>query len=385
MSPTKLPPITDLFRRHTPQLSVPSRLLLGAGLSNLHPRVLQALSTQLIGDRDPYFIDLLKEVQDLLRYLWQTKNELVLPINGTGMAAMEAAIANIVQPGDVVLVGTNGYFGVRIAETATRYGADVRRLRKPWGEAFSLEDIQNGFKVHQPALLAIVHGETSTGVEQPLVGVSDLCREYNALLLVDSVSSLGGAPLYVDAWEIDICYSAGHRCLGAPPGISLLTMNERAIEKVRQRSTPVQSYSFDVTLLQQGWRANHPCHHIAPVNLIYALREALRLIAEEDLSESWQRHRNNAELLWMGLEELEVSCFARPGIRLASLTTIQVPPKVSARTVTRYLLDYYNLEISLGAAEMAEKVWRVGLMGFNSRVENVTLFLRTFEEALQRR
>jgi alanine-glyoxylate transaminase / serine-glyoxylate transaminase / serine-pyruvate transaminase len=384
MSPTKLPPITDFYRRRTMQLNVPSRLLLGAGPANLHPRVLQALSTQLISHLDPSFISLIEETQDLFRYLWQTKNELVLAISGTGAAAMEAAIANVVEPGDVVLVGVNGYFGSRIAETATRYGADVRSIQKPWGEVFALEELRSALELNRPVLLALVHGETSTGVEQPLVGIGGLCREYDALFMVDSVASLGGVPLYVDAWGIDVCYSAGQNCLGAPPGISPLTMNHRAMDKIHSRKTPVQSLYFDVTMLAEYWGSQHRYHHTIPINLIYALRESLRLIIEEGIAECWQRHRNNAELLWMGLAEMELDCYVRPGIRLPGVTTIQVPPKVNARAVARYLLTDYNLEIGVGIEHMAEEVWRVGLMGFNSRAENVTLFLRTFEDALLR-
>lgn len=380
---TKLPPLSNIHRFRTAQLDVPPRLLLGPGPSNVHPRVLQALGTQVIGHLDPRFLELMEEIQSLLRYTWQTDNRLTLPISGTGSAAMEAAIANVVAPGDVVLVGVNGYFGERLCEIASRYQAEVRQLHKPWGEVFDLDELRAGLEQHRPAVLALVHGETSTGAEQPLAGVGDLCQEYGALLLVDTVASLAAVPLYVDAWGIDVCYSASQKCLSAPPGLAPLTLSPRALEKRNSRAKKAQSWYLDTMLLERYWGREHVYHHTAPINLNYALRESLRLIAEEGLSECWQRHHNNAELLWIGLADLELECHVAPAHRLPSLTTVKVPAGVDARAVGRYLLTHYNIEIAQGLGELAGKVWRVGLMGFNSRVENVTLFLKALEEALQ--
>ncbi|MBX2998327.1 MAG: alanine--glyoxylate aminotransferase family protein [Caldilineaceae bacterium] len=383
MRQTKLPLLSNAPQGGTKQLDVPPRLLLGAGPSNVHARVLQALSTQVIGHLDPVFVDLMGEIQQLLRYLCQTKNAVTLPLSGTGSAAMEAAIANTIEPGDRLLVGVNGYFGARICEIASRYDAEVRRLEKPWGKVFDLNEIREGLERHRPAVLALVHGETSTGALQPLSGIGELCREHNTLLLVDSVTSLGSVPLYVDAWGIDVCYSASQKCLSAAPGVAPITLSQRAIQKRNNRSMRVRSWYLDTVLLEQYWGEEHRYHHTAPINLNYALRESMRMVVEEGLSECWQRHRNNAELLWIGLSDLDLDCYVEADYRLPSLTTIRVPQGINDRAVARYLLTHYNIEIGLGLGELAGKIWRVGLMGFNSRAENVTLLLTAFEEALQ--
>jgi alanine-glyoxylate transaminase/serine-glyoxylate transaminase/serine-pyruvate transaminase len=296
---------------------------------------------------------------------------------------MEAAIANTVEAGDTILVGVNGYFGGRICEIASRYNAEVQRLEKPWGEVFSLDEIRDGLERHRPAVLALIHGETSTGAMQPLTGIGDLCREYDTLLLVDSVTSLGAVPLYVDAWGIDVCYSASQKCLSGVPGIAPITFSQRALQKRNSRAMSVRSWYFDTVLLERYWGEEHHYHHTAPINLNYALRESLRMIAEEGLSECWQRHSNNAELLWIGLSDLELDCHVSPNHRLPSLTTIRVPEGVNDRSVARYLLTHYNIDIGLGLGELAGKIWRVGLMGFNSRAENVSLLLTALEKAMQ--
>jgi alanine-glyoxylate transaminase/serine-glyoxylate transaminase/serine-pyruvate transaminase len=375
--------LSNVPRNSTKQLDVPPRLLLGAGPSNVHARVLQALSTQVIGHLDPIFVQLMDEIQQLLRYVWQTNNPVTLPVSGTGSAAMEAAIANTIEPGDPILVGVNGYFGARICEIASRYDAEVYRLEKPWGEVFDLDEIRAGLERYRPAVLALVHGETSTGALQPLTGLGDLCREYDTLLLVDSVTSLAAVPLYVDAWGIDVCYSASQKCLSGVPGVAPITLSQRALQKRNNRATRVRSWYFDTVLLEQYWGEEHRYHHTAPVNLNYALRESLRMVAEEGLSEYWQRHRNNAELLWIGLSDLKMECHVAAHHRLPSLTTIRVPQDINDRAVARYLLTHYNIEVGLGLGELAGKVWRIGLMGFNSRAENVSLLLTAFAEALQ--
>lgn len=383
MRQIKLPLLSNAPRIAIKQLDVPPRLLLGAGPSNVHARVLQALSTQVIGHLDPVFVQLMDEIQQLLRYSWQTSNTLTLPISGTSSAAMEAAIANIIEPGDRILVGVNGYYGARICEVASRYDAQVHRLEKPWGKVFDLNELRAGLERYRPAVLALVHGETSTGAMQPLTGVADLCREYDTLLLVDSVATLAAVPLYVDAWGIDISYSASQKCLSAVPGVAPLTLSQRALEKRNSRTTQIKSWYLDTVYLQQYWGEEHRYHHTAPVNLNYALRESLRMLAEEGLSECWQRHRNNAELLWLGLADMKLQCHIDDDHRLPSLTTICVPDGVNDRSVARYLLTHYNIEIALGMGELAGKIWRVGLMGFNSRAENVYLLLTALREALQ--
>ena len=377
-------PIDESHRLEAGQLDLPPRLLLGPGPSNAHPRVLQALSMRQVGHLDPAFIGLMNETQQLLRYAWQTNNQLTIPVSGTGSAAMEATLANTVEPGDVVLVGVNGYFGLRLVDMAGRYGGDVRTLEKPWGGVFSLDDLRAGLEEHRPAILALVHAETSTGARQPLEGVGEVCREYGTLLLVDSVTSLGGVPLFLDAWGVDMAYSGSQKCLSCPPGIAPLTFGPRAVEKLASRPTKVPNWYLDLSLVGKYWGSERTYHHTAPINMNYALREALRLVAEEGLEERWARHRSTAELFWEGLGELGLSCHVEPEYRLPSLTTVRVPEGVDAKAVAGFLLSEYNIEIAGGLGELAGKVWRVGLMGFNSRPENVLLLLSALREALNR-
>ncbi len=376
------PKINDMHRLQTQPLDPPPRLLLGPGPSNAHPRVLQAMAMPLIGHLDPRFIHLMNEIQALLRYAWQTENALTIPISGTGSAAMEATLANLVEPGDVVLVGVNGYFGERLMDMAGRYGAEVRRLEKPWGEVFTLDELRQGIEAHRPAILALVHAETSTGARQPLEGVAELCRDHDCLLLVDTVTSLGGVPLFIDAWGIDAAYSGSQKCLSCPPGIAPLTFNERAEEKLRRRKSKVANWYLDLTQVSKYWGSERTYHHTAPISMNYAFREALRLVAEEGLEARWQRHREHAELLWQGLEELGLKCHVKKEVRLPSLTTVRIPENVDGKKVTQFLLSEFNIEMAGGLGQLAGKVWRIGLMGYNSRKENVALLLHALKEAL---
>jgi len=378
------PTISNTHRIAAGQLDVPPRLLLGPGPSNAHPRVLQALGMRQVGHLDPTFLNLMNEVQELLRYAWQTDNPLTIPVSGTGSAAMEASLANTVEPGDVVLVGVNGYFGERLCDMAARYGGDVRRLEKAWGEVFTLDELRAGLEKHRPAVLALVHAETSTGARQPLEGVGELCRQFDCLLLVDTVTSLGGLPLFVDAWQIDIAYSGSQKCLSCPPGIAPLTLGPRAVEKLNRRSGKVPNWYLDMTMVGKYWGKERTYHHTAPINMNYAFREALRLVAEEGLEARWARHRANAELLWDGLADLGITCHVPREHRLPSLTTARIPDGVDGKAVARYLLETYNIEIAGGLGQLAGKVWRIGLMGFNSRRENVTLLLAALQDALSR-
>lgn len=376
-------PINDAHRIETSQLDMPPRLLLGPGPSNAHPRVLQAAGAPLVGHLDPAFVKLMDEVKELLRYTLQTDNEITIPISGTGSAAMEASLANLVEPDDVVLVGVIGYFGQRIAEMASRYGADVRLIEKDWGQVFTIEELRSGLEKHRPVVLALVHGETSSGAQQPMDGIGDLCHEYGCLLLVDTVASLGGAPFFTDYWNVDIVYSGSQKCLSSPPGASPLSLSPKAVEKVQSRKTKVANWYLDVTLLMKYWGSTRVYHHTAPINLNYALREALRLVAEEGLSKGWQRHRETAELLWDSLDSVGLECFIEePAIRLPSLTTVKVPDGVDAKDVAGRLLNEFNIEIAGGFGPLAGKVWRVGLMGFNSRRENVTLLIEALRQIL---
>lgn len=376
------PRVDDSHLIQAPQLDMPPRLLLGPGPSNPHPRVLQAIAVPEVGHLDPAFIHLMTEVQELLRYAWQTDNRFTIPVSGTGSAAMEATLANCVEPGDVVLIGVNGYFGERLCDMAARYGAEVRRIERPWGEVFSPEEIASALDAHRPAILGLVHGETSTGALQPMEGVGKLCREFDCLLLLDTVTSLGGAPVLLDRWHVDMAYSGSQKCLSCPPGIAPLTLGARALEKLNNRKTKVANWYLDMTLVGKYWGDDRTYHHTAPINMNYALREALRLVAEEGLENRWERHRNNVEMLWDGLADLGIGCHVDKRNRLPSLTTALVPRGIDGKAVSAYLLQNYNIEIAAGLGQLAGKVWRIGLMGFNSRPENVTLLLAALKMAI---
>ncbi len=381
---SKFPQPDDSHRFKVPQLDLPPRLLLGPGPANVHPRVLHALAMNVLGHLDPKFLELMDEVQELIRYVWQTDNAFTIPVSGTGSAAMEATLANCVEPGDVVLIGVNGYFGERLCNMASRYGADVRRIEKPWGQIFTLEEIGAALEKNRPAILGLVHGETSTGALQPIDGVGKLCREFGALLLVDTVTTLGGVPVLLDRWHVDMAYSCSQKCLGCPPGLGPLTLGERAVEKLNNRKTPVANWYLDMTLIGKYWGKERVYHHTAPVNMNYALREALNIITEEGLEKRWRRHRANAEMLWEGLAELGIDCHVEKDFRLPSLTTARIPDGIDGKAVAGYLLRNYNIEIAAGLGQLAGKVWRIGLMGFNSRPENILLLLTALRDAMEK-
>ncbi|MDJ0697720.1 alanine--glyoxylate aminotransferase family protein [Mastigocoleus sp. MO_188.B34] len=363
-------------------LDIPSRLLLGPGPSNAHPTVLKAMNTAPVGHLDPAFLTLMDEIQSLLRYTWQTNNPMTIAVSGTGSAAMEATIANAVEPGDVVLIGVAGYFGNRLVDMAGRYGADVKTMTKPWGQVFSLDEIKHQLNTHRPAILALVNAETSTGARQPLEGVGELCREVGCLLLVDTVTSLGGVPLFLDEWGVDLAYSCSQKGLGCPPGASPLTISPRAMSKIQQRRTKVANWYLDATLLQKYWGQERTYHHTAPINLYYALRESLRLMAEEGLENCWKRHQENAEYLWDKLEGLGLSLHVEKDFRLPTLTTVRIPQGVDGKAISQKLLNEYNIEIGGGLGELKGQVWRVGLMGFNSQKENVDRLIEVLQKVL---
>ncbi|MGA7936130.1 MAG: alanine--glyoxylate aminotransferase family protein [Kovacikia sp.] len=375
-------PTNNSQRLQLAPLEMPTRLLLGPGPSNTHPTVLQAMSTEPVGHLDPAFLALMDEIQSLLRYVWQTENLFTLAVSGTGTAAMEATIANAVEPGDVVLIGVAGYFGNRLVDMAGRYGADVRSITKPWGQVFSLDELRLAMETHCPRILALVHAETSTGARQPLEGVGDLCREFDCLLLIDSVTSLGGVPLFLDKWGVDLAYSCSQKGLGCPPGASPFTMGARALEKLQKRKTKVPNWYLDMNLLGKYWGSDRVYHHTAPINLYYALREALRLVAEEGVENCWQRHQTNAEYLWESLENLGLSLHVEREFRLPTLTTVCIPEGLDGKAIARKLLTEHNIEVGGGLGELAGKVWRVGLMGYNSRQDNADKLVAALKQVL---
>jgi alanine-glyoxylate transaminase/serine-glyoxylate transaminase/serine-pyruvate transaminase len=358
--------------------------MLGPGPSNVDPRVLAAVGKPLVGHLDPFFVDIMDKIKHLLKYTWKTSNNIVVPMSGTGSLAMEAAVANIVEPGDTVLVAINGYFGQRLAEMAERCGAVVKTIVRPWGTVFTHEELSTALTQYTPKVLAIVHAETSTGACQPLEGVGQLCRNNNCLLLVDTVTSLGGVPLFVDDWGIDVCYSGTQKCLGVPPGLSPLTFSERAMQKINSRKTKIQSWYMDITLINSYWSSGtRAYHHTAPISMNWGLYEALRIIAEEGLENRWKRHRDNAEYLWKSLTDMGLELLVDHSVRLPSLTTVKVPNNVDPIKVIKYLRTKHLIEISGGLGELKGLVWRIGLMGYNSEKKNVDFFLNAFKDALQ--
>jgi alanine-glyoxylate transaminase/serine-glyoxylate transaminase/serine-pyruvate transaminase len=369
------PTVSSTHRLALDPIATPERLLLGPGPSNAHPTVLQALARMPIGHLDPLYIDLMGEVQELLRYAWQTDNRLTIPMSGTGSAAMEATLANTIEPGDKVLVAVMGYFGQRLVDMAGRYRADVVTIERPWGEAFDLAELEAALIAHKPAILAMVHAETSTGVCQPMEGIGDLCRQHDCLLLLDTVTSLGAVPLHIDAWKVDLAYSCSQKGLSCPPGLGPFTMGPRAEAKLAARSGKVPNWYLDVSLLNKYWGSDRVYHHTAPVNMNFGMREALRLLAEEGLEVAWARHRSNAERLWAGLERLGLELHVSEPLRLATLTTVRIPEGVDGKALSRHLLDRFGIEVGGGLGDLAGKVWRIGLMGYNSTPENVDRLL----------
>jgi alanine-glyoxylate transaminase/serine-glyoxylate transaminase/serine-pyruvate transaminase len=353
-------------------LEPPSRILMGPGPSNVHARVLKAMSTPLIGHLDPAFVGIMNEVQELLRYTFRTRNRWTIPVSGTGSAAMEAAFANLVEPGDRVAVPSNGYFGDRMASMAERAGGSVVRLEAPWGEPLDPASVEAVMAEHSPVILAFVHAETSTGALQPDVEqLTRIAREHDALVIADTVTSLGGVELRVDEWGIDVAYSGGQKCLSCPPGASPLTLNDRAMEKVAARSAPVRSWYLDLSLLQSYWGDERSYHHTAPITNIYALREALRLVAEEGLENRWSRHRRIAGGLKAGVVAMGLGMLPEDDWWLPSLNAVRVPDGIDAKRVIATLLSRHGIEISGGFGPLAGQIFRIGCMGHSCSPANV--------------
>lgn len=361
------------------------RLLLGPGPSPVHPRVLRAMTTPLVGYLDPEWLAMMDEEQAALRETFLTKNNFTLPMSGTGSTGMEAALCNFLEQGDTVIVGCNGFFSERLCEMASRYGAKVVRVEKAWGEVFTLDEIKSALEANKPVkMVALVHAETSTGALQPLEGFAELIHKHGALFMLDCVTSLSGAPLKIDEWGIDIAYSGSQKCLGCPPGLSPFTVNERAMDVARNRKAKTPNWYLDVTLIEKYWSKDRAYHHTPSTTLHYGFREGLRLVAEEGLENRWARHRKNAEYLWEKLEALDLSMHVEAKNRLPPLTTVRVPAGVDEVAVRTKLRDGYNIEIAGGFGPLKGKIWRVGFMGFGSRRENVTLLAEALREVLGR-
>jgi len=360
---------------HIGELNPPERILLGPGPSMVPPRVLQAMASPVLGHLDPAFLAIMDETMSLLRYVFQTENELTFPISGTGSAGMEACLVNLLEPGDRTVIGVNGFFGQRMAEIARRCGADVTVVEAPWGQAIDPQQIQRVLGQRKAKVVAVVHVETSTGVLQPLEEVIRISHEYGAVTLVDAVASLGGVDLPIDRWGVDVCYSGSQKCLSAPPGLAPVTVSDRVCQEVNHRKTPVQSWYLDFSLLKTYWGGERVYHHTAPIPMIYALHEALRIVQEEGLEARFARHAKHARALWAGLEGLGLRLFAPQPIRSPTLTTVEVPEGVDEVAVRRRLLVEYGIEIAGGLGPLRGRIWRIGLMGHSAQQRNVLLLL----------
>ncbi len=368
-----------------PGLNLPERTLLGPGPSDVHPRVLRAMSLPCVGHLDPAFLEVMNGTLDLLRYVFRTSNRLVMPVSGTGSAGMEAALVNFIEPGDTVIVGVNGLFGERMADIVGRCDGRLVRVDAPWGEPLDPEEIGRALKAHPEAkILAVVHAETSTGVLQPLEPISRLVKDHGALFVVDTVTSLGGVPVEVDAWGLDVVYSGTQKCLSCPPGLAPLTANDRAVEKLKARKTKVQSWYLDLPMLVSYWGSERFYHHTAPVNMVFALYEALRLIAEEGLEARFARHARNGKALLAGIRAMGLEPFAREGFRVPMLLSVKIPDGVNDLEVRKDLLGRANVEIGGGLGPTKGKIWRIGLLGHSSQRENVLVVLAALEAALGR-
>jgi alanine-glyoxylate transaminase/serine-glyoxylate transaminase/serine-pyruvate transaminase len=368
------------------ELVPPVRLLLGPGPSPVHPRVYRAMTTPLLGHLDPKFLEVMNEVQAQLRGAFQTANPFTIAVSGTGSAGMEAALVNVIEPGDTVIVCAAGVFGNRMADIVGRAGGKLVKLEVPWGQTFPHATVEEALRKNAPVkAVCIVHAETSTGAQQPMDGLGKLCHANGALLVVDTVTSLGGVPVTVDAWEADAVYSGTQKCLSCPPGLAPLTLSPRALDAIRARKTKVQSWYLDCGMIADYWaEGKRVYHHTAPITMVYALREALRLVAEEGLEARFARHRRNSAALMAGLAVLGCRPQAQEGHRLPSLNCITVPEGIDEAAARKVLLADFNIEIGGGLGPLAGKVWRIGLMGYGSAPENVVAVLAAIEQALAR-
>lgn len=352
----------------------PTRLLLGPGPSDVPERVLAAMARPTIGHLDPAFVELMEELKTLLRYAFRTENALTMPVSGPGTAGMETCVVNLVEPGDKVIVCVNGVFGGRLKEMAARCGGEVVVVEDPWGRAVDPAKLEAALRAHPDTkVVAFVHAETSTGALSDAETLVRIAHAHGCLTIVDAVTSLGGAPLHVDDWGIDAVYSGTQKCLSCAPGLAPISLGERAVEKVRGRRTPVQSWFMDLGLVMAYWggEGKRTYHHTAPINALYGLHEALLILREEGLEAAWARHRRNHLALRAGLEALGLKFIVPESERIPQLNTVSVPEGVDEAKVRRRLLDEHGIEIGAGLGALAGKVWRIGLMGHSSRPEKV--------------
>lgn len=370
---------------NTPIFNPPIRTLMGPGPSDVHPRILEALSRPTIGHLDPAFVGMMEQTKALLQYAFQTENALTMPVSAPGSAGMETCFANLVEPGDKVIVCQNGVFGGRMKENVERCGGTPVMVEDDWGTSVDLQKVEEALETNPDAkILAFVHAETSTGAQSDAKELVALAHAHDCLTIVDAVTSLGGTPVKVDEWEIDSIYSGTQKCLSCTPGLSPISFSERALGKVRSRSSKVQSWFLDLNLVMGYWGSGQKraYHHTAPVNALYGLHESLRILEEEGLENAWVRHRKMHLALKAGLEAMGLSFIVDEAHRLPQLNAVSIPEGVDDANVRGRLLNEYNLEIGAGLGALAGKVWRVGLMGHSARAENVLLCVGALEAIL---
>ena len=366
--------------------SVQNTLLLGAGPSGVAPSTYRALSRDIIGHLDPYFIEIMEEIKTGLRELMQTKNEVTVPLSGTGSSGMEAAFVNTVEPGDKVLVLENGVFGNRMADVASRLGAVVTKEEFEWGTPVNVQRVKELLAQDQYKIVAIVHAETSTGVCNPVGEIGQLVHEAGSLYLVDAVTSLGGIPVEVDKWHADICYSGTQKCLSCPPGAAPITFSDKAMEVVRSRKAKVPNWYLDMNMLTAYWGGEghkRTYHHTAPISMMFGLYQALYNIYEEGIENVFARHQRVHEKLVDGLQSLGLQMLVDPAYRLPELNTVIVPEDIDEAKLRAQLLEKYHIEVSGGLGALAGKVIRIGLMGYNATDGNVDYLLEALREVLK--
>ncbi len=359
------------------------RILMGPGPSNVHYRVYQAMSNPVIGYLDPQILACMDEISEMLRGVFQTKNPVTLAISGTGSSGMEASYVNFVEPGDVVVIGISGFFADRMAQVASRCGAKVLRVEEEWGKIVEPEKMIKALKDHPEAkICGVVHGETSTGVRQPLEEIGAYCKKRNILFVVDAVTTLGGYDMKVDEWGIDVCYSSSQKCLSVPPGLSPITVSPKAMNILHARKTKVQSFYLDLILLEKYWGRERVYHHTAPASMFYALREGLKIVMEEGLEDRYRRHEVLGDRLKMELEDLGFRLFAQEGYRLPMLTAVVLPDRLDDAQIRKRLLDEYNIEVGGGLGWLKGKIWRIGLMGETCKTRYIHCFMGALKEIL---